>query len=52
MKFGNFCAYQLPRPWTERGECGLFQSSLVEVEVADRLGCDYPWEVEHHLPAE
>ncbi len=34
MKFGNFCEHQLPRPWTERGECGLFQSSLVEVEVA------------------
>ncbi len=49
MKFGIFYEHQLPRPWSERGEYELLQNSLVEVELADRLGYDYAWEVEHHF---
>jgi len=49
MKFGIFYEHQLPRPWTERAEHELFQNSLTQVELADGLGYDYAWEVEHHF---
>jgi len=49
MKFGIFYEHQLPRPWTERGEYELLQNSLTQLELADGLGYDYAWEVEHHF---
>jgi alkanesulfonate monooxygenase SsuD/methylene tetrahydromethanopterin reductase-like flavin-dependent oxidoreductase (luciferase family) len=49
MKFGIFYEHQLPRPWHERSEYELFQQSLAQIELADRLGYDYAWEVEHHF---
>lgn len=49
MKFGIFYEHQLPRPWTEGVELKLFQDALEQVELADRLGIDYAWEVEHHF---
>src|SRR6266850_4739367 len=49
MRFGIFYEHQLPRPWAEGGELKLFQDALDQVELADRLGIDYAWEVEHHF---
>lgn len=49
MKFGIFYEHQLPRPWDDDSEYRLFQNSLDQVELADRLGYDYAWEVEHHF---
>jgi alkanesulfonate monooxygenase SsuD/methylene tetrahydromethanopterin reductase-like flavin-dependent oxidoreductase (luciferase family) len=49
MKFGVFYEHQLPRPWTAASEYELLQNSLAQVELADRLGYDYMWEVEHHF---
>ncbi len=49
MKFGIFYEHQLPRPWEECSELKLFQDALDQVELADRLGIDYAWEVEHHF---
>src|SRR2546428_8243854 len=49
MKFGIFYEHQLPRPWQEGSELKLFQDALAQVELADRLGIDYAWEVEHHF---
>jgi alkanesulfonate monooxygenase SsuD/methylene tetrahydromethanopterin reductase-like flavin-dependent oxidoreductase (luciferase family) len=49
MKFGIFYEHQLPRPWNEGDELKLFQDALDQVELADRLGVDYAWEVEHHF---
>src|SRR5690606_35685048 len=49
MKFGIFYEHQLPRPWEERSEYELFQNSLAQIELADRLGYDYAWEVEHRF---
>ena len=49
MKFGIFYEHQLPRPWHERSEYELLHDSLAQVELADRLGYDYAWEVEHHF---
>jgi len=49
MRFGIFYEHQLPRPWTEGLELELFQHALDQVELADRLGMDNVWEVEHHF---
>jgi alkanesulfonate monooxygenase SsuD/methylene tetrahydromethanopterin reductase-like flavin-dependent oxidoreductase (luciferase family) len=49
MKFGIFYEMQLPKPWGESSEYDIFQQSLEQVELADELGYDYVWEVEHHF---
>ena len=49
MKFGIFYELQLPRPWGERSEYQLLQDALGQIELADRLGFDYAWCVEHHF---
>jgi alkanesulfonate monooxygenase SsuD/methylene tetrahydromethanopterin reductase-like flavin-dependent oxidoreductase (luciferase family) len=49
MRFGIFYEHQLPRPWLDGSELRLFQEALDQVELADRLGIDFAWEVEHHF---
>jgi alkanesulfonate monooxygenase SsuD/methylene tetrahydromethanopterin reductase-like flavin-dependent oxidoreductase (luciferase family) len=49
MRFGVFYEHQLPRPWNKGDERNLFHQALEQVELADRLGYDYAWEVEHHF---
>src|SRR6195256_4565052 len=49
MKFGIFYEHQLPRPWEPDSELQLFQEALDQVELADKLGIEYAWEVEHHF---
>ncbi|PYM07588.1 MAG: LLM class flavin-dependent oxidoreductase, partial [Candidatus Rokuibacteriota bacterium] len=49
MKFGIFYEHQIPRPWSGRSEYDVFQNSLAQIELADRLGYDYAWVVEHHF---
>src|ERR1700740_1023236 len=49
MKFGIFYELQMPRPWTADGELTLYQNALDQVELADKLGYDFAWGVEHHF---
>ena len=49
MRFGIFYEHQLPRPWTGESELTLFQNALEQCELADKLGIEYVWEVEHHF---
>lgn len=49
MKFGLFYEHQIPRPWNNGAEHKLFQDALEQVELADKLGFDHIWEVEHHF---
>src|SRR5688572_561723 len=49
MRFGLLYEHQLPRPWVETSEQELFQQAIEQVELADQLGIDYIWEVEHHF---
>ena len=49
MKFGIFYEHQLPRPWEDDSEFQLIKNALEQCELADRLGMDYVWEVEHHF---
>src|SRR2546426_5594883 len=49
MKFGLFYEHQLPRPWDDASEFELLQNALEQCELADELGIQYCWEVEHHF---
>ncbi len=49
MRFGVFYEMQLPKPWQPDDERRLFHEALDQVVLADRLGYDYAWEVEHHF---
>jgi alkanesulfonate monooxygenase SsuD/methylene tetrahydromethanopterin reductase-like flavin-dependent oxidoreductase (luciferase family) len=49
VRFGIFYEHQLPRPWSADAEAALLRDSLEQVQLADRLGFDYVWEVEHHF---
>ncbi len=49
MRFGIFYEHQLPKPWNPGDEARLFHEALDQVVLADRLGYDYAWEVEHHF---
>ena len=54
MKFGLFYEHQLPKPydaddWDPDQEHRLFKDALEQLELADKLGFDYVFEVEHHF---
>jgi alkanesulfonate monooxygenase SsuD/methylene tetrahydromethanopterin reductase-like flavin-dependent oxidoreductase (luciferase family) len=49
MRFGIFYEHQLPRPWAPDSEHRLLSDALEQIELADRCGIDYVWEVEHHF---
>ncbi len=49
MKFGVFYEHQLPRPWDADAEYRVLQEALEQCALADRLGIDTVWEVEHHF---
>jgi len=49
VKFGIFYELQLPRPWGPNDELTLYQNALEQIELADKCGYDYAWQVEHHF---
>ena len=49
MRFGLFYEHQLPRPWSEAAEAQLLADALEQAELADSLGYDFLWAVEHHF---
>jgi len=49
MKFGLFYEHQVPRPWNPESERRVLLEALEQVALADRLGIEYVWEVEHHF---
>lgn len=49
MRIGIFYEHQLPRPWCSGAEHRLMKDALAQVELADHLGYDYVWAVEHHF---
>jgi len=49
VRFGIFYEHQLPRPWGADAEHRLLQDALEQIEIADRVGFDRVWEVEHHF---
>ncbi|MPY93350.1 MAG: LLM class flavin-dependent oxidoreductase [Acidimicrobiia bacterium] len=49
MRFGVFYELQLPKPWADGAEHRLVQEAIEQVILADRLGIDHAWAVEHHF---
>ena len=49
MRFGLFYEHQLPRPWPDTAEARLLTKALEQIELADSLGFDCVWAVEHHF---
>ena len=49
MKFGLFYELSVPRPWTRESERTVYQNALEQVRLADELGFDQVWAVEHHF---
>jgi alkanesulfonate monooxygenase SsuD/methylene tetrahydromethanopterin reductase-like flavin-dependent oxidoreductase (luciferase family) len=49
VRFGLFYEHQNPRPWDERTDHRLLKDALDQIELAERAGFEYVWEVEHHF---
>jgi alkanesulfonate monooxygenase SsuD/methylene tetrahydromethanopterin reductase-like flavin-dependent oxidoreductase (luciferase family) len=54
MKFGLFYEHQLPKPpnqdqWDPDAEHKMMKNALDQIELADSIGFDYVFEVEHHF---
>ena len=49
MRFGIFYEHQCPRPWDNGKEARIIHEALEQVQLADRLGFDMVWEVQHHF---
>ncbi|MFQ5880134.1 MAG: LLM class flavin-dependent oxidoreductase [Dehalococcoidia bacterium] len=52
MKFGIIYELQMPKPWDGCSEYNTYHHALEQVELADQMGFDYVWEVEHHFLVE
>jgi alkanesulfonate monooxygenase SsuD/methylene tetrahydromethanopterin reductase-like flavin-dependent oxidoreductase (luciferase family) len=44
-----FFEHQLPRPWADGDEERVLHEALEQCELADRIGIDTVWVVEHHF---
>ena len=49
MKFGIFYELSVPRPWDQEAERTVINNALEQVRLADELGFDQVWAVEHHF---
>ena len=49
MQFGIFFELSVPRPFTNGVERRVYEGALEQVRVADALGFDTVWAVEHHF---
>jgi alkanesulfonate monooxygenase SsuD/methylene tetrahydromethanopterin reductase-like flavin-dependent oxidoreductase (luciferase family) len=52
MKFDLLYELQAPKPHDERTEWRCYKDALEQIELADRLGFDTVWAVEHHFLTE
>ncbi len=49
MNFGLFYELSVPRPSTRESERTVYNNALEQVKLADELGFDQVWAVEHHF---
>ncbi len=49
MKFAIFFELSVPRPWSDTSEWQVYQNALQQIRLADELGFDQVWAVEHHF---
>ncbi len=51
MKFGIIYELQMQKPWDSDSEYRTYQDALDQIELADKVGFDYVWELENHVLA-
>src|SRR4030095_2967027 len=49
MEFGIFFELSVPRPFSDGAERSVYENALEQVRLADALGFDTVWAVEHHF---
>ena len=49
MKFGIFYEISVPRPWGSETERQVYDNCIEQCVLADQLGFDHVWAVEHHF---
>ena len=49
MKFGIFYEHSVLKPWDDKSEYRVLQQGVEQVVVADEVGFDQVWAVEHHF---
>lgn len=49
MQFGLFFEVSVPRPWEHETERTVYERCIEQVKLADELGFDQVWAVEHHF---
>lgn len=49
MKFGIFFEISIPRPWGSETERTVYNNCIEQAVLADEMGFDHCWAVEHHF---
>jgi alkanesulfonate monooxygenase SsuD/methylene tetrahydromethanopterin reductase-like flavin-dependent oxidoreductase (luciferase family) len=49
MKFGIFFELTVPPPFSRQQEHTVFHNAIEQARIADEVGFDYAWAVEHHF---
>jgi len=49
MKFGIFFELSVPRPFSAERERQVFENALEQARLAEELGFETVWAVEHHF---
>ena len=52
MKFGLLYEIEVLQPWDENSHRNAFMEALDQIKLAEEVGFDYVWEVEHHFLGE
>ncbi len=52
MKFGMLYELQFPKPWDGKTEADIFHEALDQIVLAEEVGFEYVWFVEHHFLTE
>ncbi|MCH8813632.1 MAG: LLM class flavin-dependent oxidoreductase [Chloroflexi bacterium] len=52
MKFGLLYEIEKVQPWDDDSQRQVFTESLEQIKLAEKVGFDYVWEVEHHFLGE
>ena len=52
MKFGMLYELEIPKPWHPKSEYNAFWEAMEQIELAEEMGFEYIWVVEHHFLTE
>lgn len=52
MKFGLLFELEMPKPWSPTKEREIFHQALQQIVLAEEMGFEYVWFVEHHFLTE